>query len=166
MAFPPKVFLILTVLLSLIFLRNVLHFFSCLINLLLQLRKPKHLFFFLFHLLMDGFVLVDLMVQLVILWGWTYDFPFLASCFSQENSIWVKIQGSEDGTKYHAFFGGMTKQVMVVNWFTGGGCQCWSLIFNYCIQSKTRQHNVKKQYPSSLECSSFGTTPSRMKVII
>jgi hypothetical protein len=32
------------------------------------------------------------------------------------------------------FFGGMMKLVVVVNEFTGGGHQYWSLVFNWCIQ--------------------------------
>jgi hypothetical protein len=37
---------------------------------------------------------------------------------------------------------------------------CWSLVFNWCIQSKIRQHNVKK---SNVLCPwgvfSFGAAP-------
>jgi hypothetical protein len=36
------------------------------------------------------------------------------------------------------------KVVVVENEFTGGRCQCWSLVLNYYTQSKTRQHNIKE----------------------
>jgi hypothetical protein len=40
------------------------------------------------------------------------------------------------------FFGGMTKQLVVVNEFTGGGRQCWSLAFESYGISKTGQHKL------------------------
>jgi hypothetical protein len=63
---------------------------------------------------------------------------------------WLGSKGVRTGPGTIVFFGGMTKQLVVVNEFTGGGRQCWSLVF-YCyigfdcyIGPKTRQHNVKQ----------------------
>jgi hypothetical protein len=49
-------------------LHNFAHLLSCIINLLLEFREPKHLIFALFNLLVDGFEVVDLPIELIVLW--------------------------------------------------------------------------------------------------
>jgi hypothetical protein len=78
----PKVSLVLLILLVLSIMRDVLHLFSCFINLLLQLRQPKHFFSSFFYLLVYSFKVADLLIQVLILWAWTGSLPFLASGFS------------------------------------------------------------------------------------
>jgi hypothetical protein len=92
----PKVSLVLPILLVLSIMRNVSHLFSCFVNLLLQFGPSKHFFFSFLHLLMDGFEVVDILIQLIILWGWAVSFSFLASSLSQENSVLVGVQGCEE----------------------------------------------------------------------
>ena len=46
---------------------DVMHLFSCFIDLLLKLKKTKHLFLALLHLLMDFFEVVDLMIKFIVL---------------------------------------------------------------------------------------------------
>jgi hypothetical protein len=59
---------------------NVAHLLGCFINLLLNLKKPKHLLFALFNLFMDIFEVVDLMIELIILWYRANSHPLLAPC--------------------------------------------------------------------------------------
>jgi hypothetical protein len=81
-AFVSKISLVLPILLVLSVMRNISHFFSCFVDLLLQFGQPKNLFFPFIHLLMDGFEVADFLIQLFILWSWAGSFPFLASGFS------------------------------------------------------------------------------------
>jgi hypothetical protein len=106
------------------------------------------------NLLMDGFEIVDLVVQFVVLWSWTNDFPFLASASLKRIPSWLGSKGVRTGPGTVVFFGGMTKQVVVLNEFTGARRQCWTLAFGCCIGRKTRKHNITKYKPSSLKCFS------------
>jgi hypothetical protein len=56
---------------------------------------------------------------------------------------WLGSKGARTRLGIIAFFGGMMKQLMIVNEFTGGGHQCWSRAFDCFIEPNTRQHNVK-----------------------
>jgi hypothetical protein len=92
--FMPKVVMIVTLMLKvsiavLVFLfisvmRNIAHLLGCFINPFLELRKLKHLFFALFDLVVDGFEVVDLMIELVILWYRVDNLPLLLPCFSKK----------------------------------------------------------------------------------
>jgi hypothetical protein len=55
---------------------NVVHFFSCFVNLFLKLQKKKHLILMLLQLLVDCFDIVDLLVKLLVLWFWVDNLPF------------------------------------------------------------------------------------------
>jgi hypothetical protein len=47
---------------------NVVHFFNCFVNLFLKLRKTKHLLPALLQLLVDCFEVIDLLIELLVLW--------------------------------------------------------------------------------------------------
>ena len=47
---------------------DVAHLFSCFVNLFLKLRKTKHLLPALLQLLVDCFEVVDLLIELLVLW--------------------------------------------------------------------------------------------------
>jgi hypothetical protein len=64
---------------------NVAHFFSCFVNLLLKLKKMKHLLSALLQLLVDCFEVVDLLIQLLVLWFWVDSLPLLVSCLPEES---------------------------------------------------------------------------------
>jgi hypothetical protein len=64
----PKVPAVLLMFLLVSALRNFAHLLSCIINILLEFREPKHLVFALFNLLVDGFEVVDLPIELIISW--------------------------------------------------------------------------------------------------
>jgi hypothetical protein len=60
--------MILVLVVVLIFVHfDVVHLFSCFIDLLLKLRKTKHLLLALLHLLMDCFEVVDLTIKFLVL---------------------------------------------------------------------------------------------------
>jgi hypothetical protein len=63
----------------LVILGEMMHFFSGLINLLLKIGKTKHLFLFPLDLLMNGFKVPDLLVQLLLLRCRTSSLPFFDS---------------------------------------------------------------------------------------
>jgi hypothetical protein len=65
----------------LVILCEMTHFLSSLINLPLKIGEMKHLFFLLLDLLMNGFKVPDLLVQL-LLRCWTISLPFLAPGFT------------------------------------------------------------------------------------
>ena len=67
----------------LVILGEMTHFFSGLINLLLKIGETKHLLLFPLNLLMNGFKVPDLLVQLFLLWCRTSSPPFLSSSFTQ-----------------------------------------------------------------------------------
>jgi hypothetical protein len=66
----------------LVILGEMTHFFYDLINLLLEIGETKYLFLFPLDLLMNGFEVPDLLVQLLLLWCWTGSLPFLAPSFA------------------------------------------------------------------------------------
>jgi hypothetical protein len=119
-AFLPKISLALMILLMFSIMRNVLHLYSCFIDLLLQLRQLKHLFSSILHMLVYGFKVVDFLVQLLILWCWASSLPFfwLRASFKRISS-WLVFKGARTTSGTVVFFGDMTK--VVVNEFTGDG---------------------------------------------
>jgi hypothetical protein len=70
-------------------------------------------------------------------------FWLLASCFPKESFIsLVRVQGNEDNTSFHQ----LLRQHRVAccgREFIRGGHQCWSLVFDCYMASKTRQHKLK-----------------------
>jgi hypothetical protein len=75
-AFLMKVSLLWSITLLFSNLCDVSHFLSCFIDLLLYLRQPKHFLPSLLHLLVYGFKVADLLIQLLDLWGWASSLPF------------------------------------------------------------------------------------------
>jgi hypothetical protein len=69
--------------LVLVILSEMTHFFSGLIDLLLKIGKTKHLLLFPLDLLMNGFEVPDLLVQLFLLRCRTSSLPFLSFRFAQ-----------------------------------------------------------------------------------
>lgn len=69
---------VLVVLLSV--LRNVMHFFSCVVDLLLKFRKSKHFLLSLLNLLMGSFKIADLAIKLLISWFIGDCLPLLILC--------------------------------------------------------------------------------------
>jgi hypothetical protein len=67
----------------LVILSEMMHFFSGLIDPLLKIGETKHLLVFPLDLLMDGFEVPDLSVQLLLLRCQTSSLPFLSSGFTQ-----------------------------------------------------------------------------------
>jgi hypothetical protein len=76
-----KVPMIMLMLLMFGVLRNVAHFLSCVINFLLELGEPKHLFLVLLYLLVNSFEVVDLSIEFVILLFGADGLPLLVPCF-------------------------------------------------------------------------------------
>jgi hypothetical protein len=68
--------------LVLVILGEMTHFLTGFINLPLKIGETKHLFFLLLDLLMDGFEVPDLLVQLLLLRCRTGSLPFLAASFT------------------------------------------------------------------------------------
>jgi hypothetical protein len=60
---------------------DVVHLFSCFVNLPLKLRKTKHFLLVLLNLLMDEFKVVDLLIKLLFS-GWWAIGLLLVPCFS------------------------------------------------------------------------------------
>jgi hypothetical protein len=79
-ALTPKVPVIMLMLLMFDFLSDVAHFLSCVINFLLELGEPKHLFLVLLYLLMNSFEVVDLPIEFVILVFEADGLPLLVPC--------------------------------------------------------------------------------------
>jgi hypothetical protein len=101
-------------------MRNIAHLLGCFINLFLELRKPKHLFFVIFDLLVDGFEVVDLLIEL-ILWCRVDNLPLLVPCFSKKclfslvtSSPWLGSRGVRTAPVVVVFFGSMMKLLVVV----------------------------------------------------
>jgi hypothetical protein len=67
----------------LVILCEKMHFFSGLIDLLLKIGETKHLLLFSLDLLMNGFEVPDLSVQLFLLRCRISSLPFLSSGFAQ-----------------------------------------------------------------------------------
>jgi hypothetical protein len=67
----------------LVILSKMTYFFSSFIDLLLKIGKTKHLLPLPFDLLMDSFEIPYLLVQLLLLGGWTCSLPLLSSGFTQ-----------------------------------------------------------------------------------
>jgi hypothetical protein len=94
----PNVIIVGTVLVKLCALRSsvlvilgeITHFLSGFIDLPLKISKTKHLLLLSLNLLMNGFEIPDLLVQLFILRRRTCSLPFLASGFTQ--CVLVDIQ--------------------------------------------------------------------------
>jgi hypothetical protein len=68
--------------LVLVILGEVTHFLSGLINLSLEIDKPKDFFFLLLNLLMDSFEVPDFLIQLLLLRCWVGSLPLLAPSFA------------------------------------------------------------------------------------
>jgi hypothetical protein len=64
-------------------LSKMTYFFSSFVDLLLKIGKTKHLLSLSFDLLMDSFEIPYLLVQLLLLGGWTCSLPLLSSGFAQ-----------------------------------------------------------------------------------
>jgi hypothetical protein len=67
----------------LVILSEMTHFFSGLMDLLLKIGETKHLLLFPLDMLMNGFEVPDLSVQLLLLRCRTSSLPFLSSGFTQ-----------------------------------------------------------------------------------
>jgi hypothetical protein len=89
--------LIVLVLVVVLILRfNVTHLFNCFIILFLKLRKMKHLLPMLFHLLVDCFDVIDLLIKILVLQLWADELPLLVPCLPKENFIpLIGVQGPE-----------------------------------------------------------------------
>jgi hypothetical protein len=66
-----------------IILSKMTHFLSSFINLPLKVGQSSHLLFFPLHLLVDDLHVPDLLVQLLLLKGWTGGLSLLASDLSE-----------------------------------------------------------------------------------
>jgi hypothetical protein len=66
----------------LVVLGEVMHFFGDFINLPLEVGEPKHLFSLLLDLLMDNFLIPDLLVQFLLLRCWAGGLHLLAPSFA------------------------------------------------------------------------------------
>jgi hypothetical protein len=142
-AFLPKVSLVLPILLVLSIMCDVSHLFSCFVNLLLQLRQPKHFFSLLFSTCwcMASRLLISwsrssscgVGLEAFLFWLWVSHKRILS---------WLVSREARTASGIIVFFGGMMK--VVVSEFTGGGRQCWLLVLNYYTQLQTWQYNVKK----------------------
>jgi hypothetical protein len=109
-------------------LRNVVHLLDCIINLLLKPREAKHLLFALFNLLVDGFKVVDLLIELIVSWYRTDSLPLLTPCLSEECLFsLVGIQRNKDVTSCCLLR--IHDEVCCDHCeFTEGGRQCCSLV--------------------------------------
>lgn len=140
----PKVPLIVLLFWLLNLLRYVAHLLWCFINLLLELRDLKHLFFTLFDLLVKSFEIPDLLIELVLTilrWGSTFFLFWLHASQRSASSSWFLYIGARIEPTNIVFFGGMTKMLfMVVVDSPEVGAKCWSLAFDPWEKSKTRQH--------------------------
>jgi hypothetical protein len=126
-----KVPIMVLVLLLICVMCDDAHLISCLINLLLNLKELKHLLFALFNLLVDGFEVVDLPIELIILWCRADSLPLLVLCLSKECFLYlVPIQGSEDGTSCCCLLRRHDEACRGRCEFTGGGHQYWPLVFD------------------------------------
>ena len=67
----------------LVILGEMTHFLSGFVVLPLKISKTKHLLLLPLDLLMNGFKIPDLLVQLFLLWCRTSSLPFLSSGFAQ-----------------------------------------------------------------------------------
>ena len=67
----------------LVILGEMTHFLSGSVDLPLKISKMNHLLLLYLDLLMNGFEIPDLLVQLFLLRRWTCSLPFLASGFVQ-----------------------------------------------------------------------------------
>jgi hypothetical protein len=76
--------------LVLVILGEMTHFLGCFVDLPLKISKTKHLLLLPLDLLMNGFEIPDLLVQLFLLRRRTCSLPFLASGFVQ--CILVDVQ--------------------------------------------------------------------------
>ena len=94
-----------------VILGEMTHFISGLIDLLLKIGETKHLLFFPLDMLMNGFEIPDLLVQLFLLECWTSGLSFLASGLSERERVsWFGSSGcSAAAPVVVSFFGGMTK---------------------------------------------------------
>jgi hypothetical protein len=66
----------------LVILSEMTHFLSSFIDLLLKFGETEHLLLLPLDLLMDGFEVPYLLVQLLLLRHWTCSLPFLSSSFT------------------------------------------------------------------------------------
>jgi hypothetical protein len=116
----------------LVILGELTHFLSGFVDLPLKISKAKHLFLLLLDLLVNGFEIPDLLVQLFVVRRQTCSLPFWlrASC----NVSWLTSSGCSAAPSPKTFFGGMTKVTGCRRWsneFTDGWRQCWSLVLNF-----------------------------------
>jgi hypothetical protein len=79
-----KVTMIVLIVLLLSILRNVAHLLICVINLLLKLRKSKHLLLLLHDLPANSFEVVDFSIKFIISRFHVGSLPLLAPCFLKE----------------------------------------------------------------------------------
>jgi hypothetical protein len=121
---------------------NVVHFFICFVNLFLKLRKMKHLLLALLQLLVDCFEVVDLLIELLVLWFWVDRLPLLVSYLLEKSFVpLVGVQGPEDGADCYCLL--QRHGVSCGREITGGGCQCWYLISIALKVSKIKATQVR-----------------------
>jgi hypothetical protein len=121
---------------------NVAHFLICFINLYLKFRKTKHLLPMLLQLLVDCFEVVDLLIELLVLWFWVDSLPLLVSYLPEKSFVpLVGVQGPEEGSGCYCLL--RRHGVSCDREITGGGRQCWYLISFPLKVSKIKATQVR-----------------------
>jgi hypothetical protein len=133
----PTIRIVVLVFLLISVLCNVVHLLGCFINMLLKLRKSKHLLFQLFNLLVDGFKVGNLLIKLIILWCRVDNIPLLVLCFSKNHLFsLVGIQVNEDNT--NCFLWMHDEAYCCRREFTGGERQYWPLVLLFLQYIKNK----------------------------
>jgi hypothetical protein len=141
--FQQKISLLLSIHLVFSIMRNVSHLFSCFVNLFFATQRTDSFFSLLFS------TCWCMASRLLISWSSSSScgvglatFLFWLRASLKRILSWLVSRGARTTPGAVVFFGAMMK--VVVNEFTEGGRQCWSLVLNCYTHLKTRQHNVKK----------------------
>jgi hypothetical protein len=122
----------------LVILGEMMHFLSGFVDLPLKISKTKHLLLLPLDLLMNGFEIPDLLVQLFLMSVGLVAFLFWLQ--ASRNVSWLTSSGCSVAPRPEAFFGGLTKVTTCQRWsnkFTGGG----GLVLK-CYELRTRQHKM------------------------
>jgi hypothetical protein len=106
----------------LVILGEMTQFLSGFVDLPLKISKTKHLLLLPLDLLMNGFEIPDLLVQLFLMSVGLVAFLFWL--WASHNVSWLTLSGCSAAPSPEAFFGGLTKVTACRRWsneFTGGG---------------------------------------------
>jgi hypothetical protein len=76
----------------LVILSEMTHLLSCFVNFLLKISQPKHFLLFPLYLLVDCFLIPDLLVKLLPVKRWASGLSLLAPSLSQGECILIYVQ--------------------------------------------------------------------------